>query len=142
MVTAGLRPVIQRPLGRATARMSATSFTAARRTTLDDIATGFETMKARFRPSKAKGLLIRMQFVLTGRGGGSWFVEVKDGTCTVTKGRGKDPGTTLEASAADYLKVSNGEMNKVMALLRGKLRVKGDIGSVRPFFACFDKQRG
>ena len=97
-------------------------------------------MEQRFRPAAAKGLAVRMQFELTGRGGGSWFVVIKDGRCTVTPGRGDDPDTTLQASAADYLRISNGEMNKVLALLRGKLRVRGDMGKVRPFFACFERR--
>mgnify|MGYP006185691723 CR=1 FL=1 len=97
-------------------------------------------MEDRFKPAAAKGLDIRMQFELTGPGGGAWFVTIKDGTCTVKTGHGDDPHTTLRASAADYLKISNGEMNKVMALLRGKLRVQGDMGQVRPFFACFRKR--
>ena len=97
-------------------------------------------MEARFKPAAASGLDIRMQFELTGRGGGDWFVTIKDGRCTVRSGHGDDPDTTLRASAADYLKIVNGEMNKVMALLRGKLRVQGDMGTVRPFFACFRKR--
>lgn len=117
-----------------------TSFAGPRRKGLDSMREGFATMEQRFRPSAAKGLDARMQFELTGEGGGEWFVVIKDGRCTVTSGRGEDPDTTLTASAADYLKISNGEMNKVLALLRGKLRVKGDMGKVRPFFGCFDKR--
>lgn len=97
-------------------------------------------MEARFKPDAAKGLHIRMQFVLTGAGGGRWFVEIRNGRCTVTTGDGPHPDAVLEASATDYLKILNGEMNKVVALLRGKLRVRGDMGSVRPFFACFEKR--
>lgn len=97
-------------------------------------------MEDRFKPAAATGLDIRMQFELSGPGGGAWFVEIKDGRCTVTPGHGRDPDTILRASAADYLKISNGEMNKVLALLRGKLRVQGDMGKVRPFFGCFEKR--
>ena len=115
-------------------------FTGPRRHTLEDIETGFATMEERFRPAKATGLDVRVQFELSGRGGGAWFVEIADGRCTVTRGHGEDADVTLMASASDYLKVSNGEMNKIIAVLRGKLRVKGDMGKVRPFFACFEKR--
>lgn len=134
---AGIHP--GKPTGQP-ARAVHTRFEAPRRAGFDSIKDGFATMESRFRPEKATGLHVRMQFVLTGTGGGEWFVVIKGGRCTVTSGRGKNPDTTLEASAADYLKISNGEMNKLVALLRGKLRVRGDMGKVRPFFACFRKR--
>jgi putative sterol carrier protein len=123
------------------ARRVATAFAAPRRAGVDDtIAEGFATMEARFKRDAAKGISTRMQFVLTGPGGGTWFVVIKDQKCTVTTGEGSDPDATLMATASDYRKIFDGEMNKIVALLRGKLRVKGDMGAVRPFFACFKKR--
>lgn len=110
-----------------------------RKKSLGSIKDGFASMESRFKPDAARGKKIRMQFVLTGSGGGTWFVVIDKGRCTVTTGTGSNPDATLTATASDYLKVSNGEMSKVMALLRGKLRVSGDMGAVRPFFACFEK---
>jgi putative sterol carrier protein len=132
----------RRPIANPTAaRLVRTSFSAPRRAGADDtIAEGFATMEARFKPDAAKGVSTRMQFVLTGPGGGTWFVVIKDQKCTVTTGEGSDPDATLMATASDYRKIFNGEMNKVVALLRGKLRVKGEMGAVRPFFACFRKR--
>lgn len=123
-----------------TARLAPTIYTARRTSGDDTIADGFATMESRFKPKSARGISTRMQFVLTGPGGGTWFVVIKDQTCTVTSGTGERPDATLMATAADYRKIFSGEMNKIVALLRGKLRVKGDISAVRPFFACFTKR--
>lgn len=105
----------------------------------ESIAEGFDTMESRFLPEQASGFAARVQFVLTGEGGGNWFVVIKDGKCSVEKGTGSNPDTVLTANASDYLKIVNGEMNKIIALVRGKLRVKGEMGKVRPFFKCFKK---
>lgn len=119
--------------------IDATAF-VARRAGTGSIREGFATMQSRFLPAEAKGFDARFQFRLSGPGGGTWFVVIKDGTCTVKAGEGTHPDTTLSASAADYLKIVNGEMNKIVALLRRKLRVDGDMGKVRRFFGCFRKQ--
>lgn len=112
---------------------------APRKKRIESIKQGFDTMESRFKPSEAKGLKARIQFIFTGAGGGEWFVVIENGKCTVKTGKGENPDTTLSASASDYLKIQNGEMNKVMAMLQGKFRVSGDLGKVRPFFACFEK---
>lgn len=106
----------------------------------DSIKQGFATMESRFQPSEAGDLNVRMQFRLTGKGGGSWYVVIKNGKCKVNKGEDSNPDTILKASAADYLKISNGEMNKVWALVRGKLKVEGSMSKVPSFFACFRKR--
>lgn len=142
--SAYLRSEVPPHAGMGSAVQTPTAFLAmhgVRRAGLSDIAEGFATMQSRFKPDEAGDMRVRMQFVLTGPGGGSWFVVIKNGRCTVTRGTGSSPDTTLTASAADYLKITNGEMNKLWALVRGKLRVSGDMGKVRPFFKCFEKQR-
>ena len=99
----------------------------------------FATLEKRFKPDAAKGVNVRLQFKLSGSDGGEWYVEVKDGKCKVKEGTGPNPDATLIASAKDYKKIADGEMNKMVAFLRGKLKVEGDKDKLKPFDTWFEK---
>jgi putative sterol carrier protein len=86
----------------------------------------FDTLEQRFLPDKAKGVDVKLQFLLSGSGGGEWYVVIKDGKIKVTKGKGGKADATVKAEAKDYEKMANGEMNKTIAFLRGKLKIEGD----------------
>ena len=99
----------------------------------------FDTLEQRFKPDAAKGVNVKLQFKLSGDDGGEWYVEIKDGKCKVKKGTGPNPDATLIASAKDYKKIADGEMNKMVAFLRGKLKVEGDKDKLKPFDTWFEK---
>ncbi len=86
----------------------------------------FATLQQRFRPEAARGVNVSFQFNLTGPGGGKWFVTIRNGKLTVKEGTGPNPTATLTASAEDYVKMAEGEMNKMVAFVRGRLKVEGD----------------
>ena len=126
--------------GTGTARSTGTVFLSSARTAGSmSIQERFATLEKRFKPDAAKGVDVRLQFKLSGPGGGEWYVEVKDGTCTVKQGTGPNPDATLMASAKDYKKIADGEMNKMVAFLRGKLKVEGDKDKLKPFDTWFEK---
>lgn len=99
----------------------------------------FATLEQRFMPEAAKGVNTRLQFKLSGDGGGEWYIEIKDGKCKVKEGTGPNPEATLKASASDYKKIADGEMNKMVAFLRGKLKIEGDKEKLKPFDTWFKK---
>lgn len=111
----------------------ATLFTPAPRTALKDMSVKerFSTLNDRFLPSKAKGVNVRFQFDISGSGGGQWYVEIKGGKLTVKTGTGPNPTATLHASAENYMKIANGKMNKMWALVTGKLKVEGDKDALK-----------
>jgi len=45
---------------------------------------------------------------------------------------------TLTASAADYMAISNGELDAVKAFMQGRLKAKGDLGLALKFQSMFD----
>ncbi|MCB0877872.1 MAG: SCP2 sterol-binding domain-containing protein [Thermoleophilia bacterium] len=109
------------------ARSSATTFAGApRKAGSMSVRERFATLEERFLPDKAKGVDVKLLFKLSGDDGGTWYVVIKDGKITVKEGDGPDPDATVMASAKDYKKMADGEMNKTVAFLRGKLRIKGD----------------
>lgn len=124
--TAQALDVLERA-GVATARSSSTRFIGApRKAGSMSVRERFSTLEARFLPEKAKGVDVKLQFKLSGDGGGEWYVVIKDGKIKVTEGEGPGADATVMASASDYQKMADGEMNKTLAFLRGKLKIKGD----------------
>jgi putative sterol carrier protein len=87
----------------------------------------FANIDKGFEPSKAEGVDAIFQFVLTGDQGGEWWIRVKDQQANVQKGLHPDPTMTLTARADDYLAVVNGDLNPMMALRQGKIKVKGNM---------------
>ncbi len=86
----------------------------------------FEAMPDAFRPDRAEGARATIQFELAGDGGGQYWVAVADGRCQV--GAGAAPLTAdavVRASARDWIRISNGELNPILASLQGKVKIAG-----------------
>ena len=72
-----------------------------------------------------------MKWTLTGRDDGEadrWLVHIDHGACHVTKDDGSTPRVTLRLDAADFLLLVTGNANPTLFFLRGKLKIKGDLG--------------
>jgi putative sterol carrier protein len=87
-----------------------------------------DLMSSQFNPDAAKGLDVVIQFNLTGEGGGSYYVQIKDGTCThSTTTPTEPPKLTTSMSASDFVKLCNREADPETLFNYGKLRLNGDI---------------
>jgi putative sterol carrier protein len=91
------------------------------------VAEVFERMGNVFNADKAAGVDVVYQFDLTGDGGGQYWVHVKDGSYEAKQGLHDNPTVTLTASAEDYIKIVNGDMNGMTAVMMGKLKIKGPM---------------
>ena len=97
----------------------------------------FEKMPAAFVPEKAVGVDATIQFKFTGEQAGDWFVIIKDGKLTVTKGIYPTPKLTLAAAGTDAVKVLTGEMDGMQAFMQGKLRLTGDMSLAMKLISMF-----
>lgn len=88
----------------------------------------FSQMPKQINAEAAKGIDALIQFHLTGEGGGDWYVEIRDGKCTVSEGTHDSPSVTMTASAADYVDMLTGKLNGQMAFMSGRLKISGDMG--------------
>ena len=96
--------------------------------TADDVKAIFSAMPSQFNADAAKGMNSVIQFNLTGDGGGSYHVAIKDGACTVGEGAHASPNMTMTMAASDYVDMITGKLNGQMAFMSGKLKIAGDMG--------------
>lgn len=67
------------------------------------------------------------QFNITGEGAGSFYLEVKNGTLSVEPYEYHDRDALFTCSAETLFRLAEGKLDPVGAVLRGKLKVEGNI---------------
>ncbi len=87
----------------------------------------FDRMPAAFQTDAAKGLTAAFQFDLSGDGGGKWCVEVTDGQLSIAEKEHPNPAVTILATASDYISIAEGKTNRTLAVMTGKMKVKGSM---------------
>ncbi|HEY3358059.1 MAG TPA: SCP2 sterol-binding domain-containing protein [Polyangia bacterium] len=87
----------------------------------------FAAMPAAFRPDAAARLNATYQFELSGPGGGTWFVQIRDGALAVGEGAQPNPDVVLRAAAKDYVAIAEGRMSAVLALALRKFKISGSL---------------
>lgn len=102
--------------------------------TAQQILTG---MPSAFIPANADGINADIQFHLTGQQGGDWVLSVQNGQCTVRQGTTANPRVNLTADAQEFVGVATGKVNPIMAMMKGKLKVKGDMALAARFPQMF-----
>lgn len=76
-----------------------------------------------------------VQFNVTGAGG--WNLDLKNGTGSLSKGEGKsDIAVTI--SDKDFLQLVAGKLNAQQAFMKGKIKVKGNMGLAMKLNTVFD----
>lgn len=86
-----------------------------------------ETIKTSFIPEKAEGVDTVIQFKFTGSQASEWYLIIKDGQCESIQGSHPSPKMTMTVDADDYIKMAVGEMDAMLAFLKGKVKVTGDM---------------
>ena len=94
---------------------------------ITDVKEVFRMMPEAFNAAAAQGLDAVFQLDITGEGGGTWNVVIKDGACEISEGTHESPSVTLTMSAETWLGIVNRELNGMQAFLSGKLKASGDI---------------
>lgn len=91
------------------------------------VAAVFEKMPGAFRSDTASDLNVVFQFIVSGEGGGNWYVEIKGESCKVEAGIYTNPSCAIQMEAADFLDMINGRLPAIQAFTSGKLKIQGDL---------------
>lgn len=88
----------------------------------------FDTLTDRFVPEQAKGVTAKIQYTLSGEGGGEWTVTIEDGQLKdVQTGGVEKPTLNIMMDASKFIDMANGDLDGRKAFLTRKLKVKGNI---------------
>ena len=77
----------------------------------------------RVNPAVLEGLSTVFHFDISGEGGGQQTVTVADGKLEVQDGLIGDAKCVVKAEAGNLIKIVNGDMNPMMAVFSGKLKL-------------------
>jgi NAD(P)-dependent dehydrogenase (short-subunit alcohol dehydrogenase family)/acyl dehydratase/putative sterol carrier protein len=86
----------------------------------------FDAMPEAFQADKAAGLEGVFQYGISGPEGGSWFLEIKGGTCNIHQGTHRCPAAVILMTDDDFKEMIRGKMSAMDAYMSGKMKVKGD----------------
>lgn len=87
----------------------------------------FNEMPARVNADVAAGMDTVFQYTLTGDGAGSYYTHVKNGGVEVVEGVHPAPALTVTMTAADFVELSHGRLDGIMAFMTGRLKATGDL---------------
>lgn len=65
------------------------------------------------------------QFNIDGQDGGRWHAVCAGPSCQVLSGPHESPDVTVSARSEHVIKLAEGRMNPALALLTGKVKIKG-----------------
>jgi len=93
---------------------------------------------ARFNADKAKSMDDRVYMNLTGSDARDVTLYVHDGQLDILDGEIPDePTLRLTADTADWVAIENGELNPMMAMMTGKVKMKGSVPFATKFMGLF-----
>ena len=107
----------------------------------DAIAMFFGGMQAAFVPERAQGFSGTIRYELETNGSVHvWSMTIADGTAKAEPGETGTPKLTIRSTLPTFLRVAAGEMNGGLALMEGKVQLKGDLGVAARLSEMFGDQ--
>jgi ribonucleoside-diphosphate reductase beta chain len=102
----------------------------------------FRSLTYAIEPEWTRGHRFTIAYQLVGEGGGTWRVEVDDGTVRVEKGIGENPDAIVRIRYSDWLALLSGEMTPPDAMRLGKTEIEGRIPPVTLLGRWIDRAEG
>jgi multimeric flavodoxin WrbA/putative sterol carrier protein len=98
--------------------------------TIDDMRLVLHGMAAMFNPQVKSGLKAVVQFEVTGKQEGNWFLAIENDKCTFNEGDHAQPTLTIKTPSEVWLSIVNKEQDGQQAFLEGKYQVEGDVSFI------------
>jgi ribonucleoside-diphosphate reductase beta chain len=102
----------------------------------------FRSLPYAIEPGWTRGHRFAIAYQLVGEGGGTWRVEVDDGTVRVERGLGESPDSIVRIRYSDWIKLLSGELTPPDAMRLGKTEVEGKIPPVTLLGRWIDRAEG
>jgi ribonucleoside-diphosphate reductase beta chain len=102
----------------------------------------FRSLPYAIEPEWTRGHHFTVAYQLVGEGGGTWRVEVDDGTVRVEPGLGESPDAIVRIRYSDWLALLSGELTPPDAMRLGKTEVDGQIPPVTRLGRWIDRAEG
>ncbi len=106
----------------------------ARYSTIDEVLASYPD---RFRADKAEDVDAVVFMNLTGDNARDVLLTVKDQTLSIEDGSADDATLTLIADTENWLAIENGELKPMMAMMQGKLKLRGKPAFAMKFMSLF-----
>ena len=85
-------------------------------------------MSMAFKPDGAGDLKAIIQFEVTGKQPGVWFLTIEHGKRTYREGKAASPALTVKTPSEVWLAIANKELDGAKAFTDGKYTANGAIG--------------
>ena len=106
-----------------------------RYTTIDEVIASYPD---RFQPEKAQDVNETVHMHLTGDDARDVVLHVHNGELDIQQGTAPEDATLkLSANADDWLKIENGDLNPMMAMMQGKAKLRGSMPFAMKFMGMF-----
>jgi multimeric flavodoxin WrbA/putative sterol carrier protein len=94
---------------------------------IEDMRLLLRGMAAMFNSQAAGNLKATIQFEVTGKQSGNWFLSIENGKCAFHEGKVNDPNLTIQTPSEVWLAIANKELDGQQAFMERKYTATGDI---------------
>jgi multimeric flavodoxin WrbA/putative sterol carrier protein len=108
---------------------------------LEDMRLLLRGMAATFNPEAPGDLKAVIQFEVTGKQAGNWFLSIENGKCTYHEGKANSSNLTIKTPSEVWLAIANKEMDGQQAFMEGKYTAAGDMGLLMQMKSLFGSGR-
>ena len=84
-------------------------------------------MPSAFSAEAAGDMMADIQFCVSGKEPGNYYLHIQGAACTFYEGTSKTPKLTIHTPSEVWVAVSNGELDGQQAFMQGKYRAEGDF---------------
>jgi putative sterol carrier protein len=86
----------------------------------------FTAMPQYANASAIQGIEKTIQFKVTGKDAGNYYLTIQNGEATVDEGEADNPDATINTPSDVWLNIATGKQNGAVAFMMGKFKATGD----------------
>jgi len=109
---------------------------------IEDMRLLLKGMAATFNGKAAGGMKAVIQFEVTGRQIGNWFLSIENGKCVYYEGKADAPTLTIKTLSEIWLAIANRELDGQQAFTEGKYSAQGDMSLLMRMKDLFGRSKG